>query len=380
MFNIIILGITSLLTDISSEMIYPLLPVYIVTVLGASPAILGLIEGIAESNASLLKVFSGYFSDKIRRRRPFTILGYFSSAIGKFFLYISSSWGLVLFSRVVDRFGKGIRTAPRDALIAESAKVGRSGAAFGLHRTMDTVGAAIGVTLAYFLITRYKGDFKNIFLLSLLPALLGVIFLFFVKEKKREVGTQHEKIRFNWHSLDKRLKFFLIFTFIFTLGNSSNQFLLLRAKTLGASLPLVILYYLVYNLIYALASYPAAHLSDKIGRKKILVLGYLFYGLVYFGFARNGSLSNFWFLFGFYGLYIGFTEGVEKALVTDIAPPNLRATAIGLHATLVGIGLLPASILAGLLWKVYGAQAAFYFGSFMGIIASIGFFFVLSGL
>ena len=380
MFNIIILGITSLLTDISSEMVYPILPVYIVTVLGASPAILGLIEGVAESSASLLKVFSGYFSDKIKRRKPFTILGYFSSTVGKFFLYISSGWGLVMFSRIIDRFGKGIRTAPRDALIAESAKAGKKGAAFGLHRAMDSLGAVIGVILAYFLITRYKGSFKAIFLFSLIPAFLGVLFLFFVKEKKAEIKLYHEKLKFNWHSLDKRLKLFLIFTFIFTLGNSSNQFLLLRAKNLGASLPSVILYYLVYNLIYTLAAYPASRLSDKIGRKKLLVLGYLFYGLVYLGFAHNNSLGNMWFLFGLYGLYIGFTEGVEKALVADIAPQELRATAIGLHATLVGIGLLPASILAGLLWKAFGPQAAFYFGSFMGIIASLGFFFVLSGL
>ena len=380
MFNIIILGITSLLTDISSEMVYPILPVYIVSVLGASPAILGLIEGVAESSASLLKVFSGYFSDKMKRRKPFTILGYFSSTVGKFFLYISSGWGLVMFSRVIDRLGKGIRTAPRDALIAESAKEGKKGAAFGLHRAMDSMGAAIGVILAYFLITHYKGNFKNIFLISLIPAFLGVVFLFFVKEKKAQAITHSEKIKFSWHSLDRRLKLFLIFTFIFTLGNSSNQFLLLRAKNLGASLPTVILFYLVYNLVYALAAYPASRLSDRIGRKKLLVLGYLFYGLVYLGFARNSSLGNMWFLFGLYGLYIGFTEGVEKALVADIAPSNLRATAIGLHATLVGIGLLPASILAGILWNTFGAQAAFYFGSFMGIVASVGFLFVLGGL
>ena len=368
------------MTDISSEMVYPILSVYIVTVLGASPAILGVIEGVAESSASLLKVFSGYFSDKIKRRKSFTILGYFSSTVGKFILYISSSWGMVMFSRVIDRFGKGIRTAPRDALIVESAKEGRRGAAFGLHRAMDSLGATIGVILVYFLITHYKGNFKTIFLISLIPAFLGVLFLFFVKEKKEQVATHGEKIKFSWRALDKRLKLFLIFTFIFTLGNSSNQFLLLRAKNLGASLPTVILFYLVYNLIYTLVSYPASRLSDKIGRKKLLVIGYLFYGLVYFGFARNSSLGNMWLLFGLYGLYIGFTEGVEKALVADIAPSNLRATAIGLHATLVGIGLLPASIIAGMLWDTFGPQAAFYFGSFMGLVASIGFLFVLGGL
>ena len=380
MFNIILLGFTSLLTDISSEMVYPILPIYLVNVLGASPAILGLIEGIAESLASLLKVFSGYFSDKIRTRKPFAILGYASSTLGKFFLYISTSWGFVLVGRIIDRTGKGIRTAPRDALIADSADQKRKGAAFGLHRTMDTLGAIIGVILAYLIITRYQGNFKNIFLFSLIPAVFGVMVLFFVREKKITSQPPQEKLEFKWGKLDKRLKLCLIFTFIFTLGNSSNQFLLLRAKNLGDPIPTIILLYLFYNITYSLVAYPAAHISDKIGRKTLLVLGYLFYGLVYLGFAFTHSASSMWFLFGLYGLYIGFTEGVEKALVADIAPSNLRATAIGLHATLVGIGLLPASLFAGLLWKYLGASAPFYFGGFMGILASIGFWFVLRGL
>ena len=375
------------MTDISSEMVYPLLPIYLVTQLGAGPAILGFIEGIAESLASLFKVFSGYFSDKIKSRKPFTIFGYTSSTIGKFFLFIATNWVYVLAARVIDRFGKGIRTAPRDALIADSAKEGKKGAAFGLHRAMDTLGASIGVLSAYLLITHFspsegggsrygfnqwlgRDNFKYIFLLSLIPAFLGIIFLFLVKEKKIEIKNRPENLKFRWRALDKRLKLFLIFTFIFTLGNSSNQFLLLRAKDLGSSLSEVVLFYLVYNISYALVSYPAAYFSDRIGRKKILVLGYLFYGLVYLGFALNHSLSNFWFLFGIYGLYIGFTEGVEKALIADIAPSELRATSIGLHATFVGIGLFPASVFAGILWKFFGAAAPFYFGGMMGILAS----------
>jgi len=377
MVNIILLGITSLLTDISSEMIYPILPIYLVTQLGVGPAILGLIEGIAESLSSLLKVFSGYFSDKVKARKPFAIFGYASSTVGKLFLCISVNWWFVLAGRVIDRFGKGIRTAPRDALIADSAKEKKKGAAFGLHRAMDTLGASIGVFAAYLLITRYKDTFKNIFLLSLIPAFLGILFLFLVKEKKIQVHGSAQKLQFKWQFLDKRLKLFLIFTFMFTLGNSSNQFLLLRAKSLGSPLPQVILFYLVYNLVYGLFAYPASRLSDKIGRKKLLVSGYLFYGLVYLGFGINNSINNFWFLFGVYGLYMGFTEGVEKALVSDIAPQELRATAIGLHATLVGIGLLPASLLAGMLWKFLGPAWAFYFGGFMGISASIGLWFIL---
>jgi len=380
MFNIIILGITSLLTDISSEMVYPILPVFLVTTLGASPAILGLIEGIAESLASLLKVFSGYFSDKIKRRKPFTIFGYASSTIGKFFLFVAHGWGFVLFARIIDRLGKGIRTAPRDALIADSAKTGERGAAFGLHRTMDTMGAIIGVSLAYFLVTGCKDSLRSIFLFSLIPSFLGVIFLFLVKEKKHEPAPALQKLQFKWSALDKRLKLFLICSFLFTLGNSSNQFLLLRAKNTGFSLSQVILLYLVYNIVYGVFAYPASRLSDKIGRKKLIVIGYLFYGLVYLGFALNKSINLFWVLFGAYGLYIAFTEGVEKALITDIAPKDLRATAIGLHAAVVGAGLFPASLFAGLLWKFLGPAAPFYFGGFMGICASIGFGILLKGV
>jgi len=395
MLNIILLGITSLLTDISSEMIYPILPIYLVSQLGAGPQILGLIEGIAESLASLLKVFSGYFSDRIKTRKPFAIFGYASSAAGKLILYISSTWLYVLFARLVDRFGKGVRTAPRDAIIADSAQEKKRGAAFGLHRAMDTFGAAIGVALAYFLITHYQEDFKKIFLFSLIPAVIGMLFLFFVREKRVPLRSSHEELQFSrplikseagsriagkWRTLDKKLKLFLVFTFIFTLGNSSNQFLLLRAKNAGNSLATVILLYLVYNLVYGLVSYPASRLSDRIGRKKLLVLGYLFYGIVYLGFALHNSLAMFWFLFGMYGLYAGFTDGVEKALITDIAPLDLRATTIGLHAALVGIGLLPASLIAGVLWKFLGAAAPFYFGSLMGIFASIGLGFILKDL
>ncbi len=380
MFNIIILGITSLLTDISSEMVYPILPIYLVSTLGASPAILGLIEGIAESLASLMKVFSGYFSDMAKRRKPFTIFGYASSTVGKVFLYISTNWLYVLVGRTIDRFGKGVRTAPRDALIADSAKDGKRGAAFGLHRSLDTLGAVIGVALAYFLVVMYKGNLKSIFLFSLIPASLGVLNLFFVREKRAETKSSPGKIKLRWSILDKRLKLFLIFTFLFTLGNSSNLFLLLRAKDLGSSAADVILLYLVYNIVYLLVAYPASRLSDKFGRKNLLVAGYFFYGLVYFGFAVNRSTPLLWLLFGVYGLYIGFTEGVEKALVADVAPRELRATVIGLHATLVGIGLFPASFLAGMLWKFVGVQAPFYFGAAMGICSSVGLLFILKGI
>jgi MFS family permease len=353
-------------------MVYPLLPVFLTTKLGATPLIVGTIEGIAESLASLLKVFSGYFSDKMERRKPFAIMGYSFSTIGKVLLYLATSWPFVLAGRVADRLGKGVRTAPRDALIAESAPPDARGRAFGLHRAMDTLGAAIGVVLAYYFLTRHPGNYYSVFLYSLIPAVLGVAALFLVKEKVTQVKNASKKLSLNWNALDKRLKSFLILMFIFTLGNSSNQFLLLKAQNVGFDAKTVLLLYLLYNVIYDIFSYPAGLISDRIGRKKMLVAGYLVYGLVYFGFGLARTPAAIWVLFGVYGLYIAFTEGVEKAFVTDIAPENLRGTLIGLHATLVGIGLLPASILAGALWNMFGAAAPFYFGGFMGILAAIG--------
>jgi MFS family permease len=379
MFNIIILGITSFLTDTSTEMVYPLLPLYLTTRLGASPAIVGLIEGIAESLASLLKVFSGYISDRVGRRKPLAILGYASSTVGKFLLYLSTSWGWVLGGRVVDRFGKGVRTAPRDALIADSTAQAQRGSAYGLHRALDTAGAVVGVTLAYTFLTTYRGDYTAVFLYSLIPAGLGVVILFLARERvgRIRVTSQAQPLSLRWSALPRRLQAFLIVVLLFALGNSSNQFLLLRAQDMGFTAQTVLLLYLAYNLVYALVSYPAGRLSDRIGQKTLLVLGYLFYGLVYLGFALVQAPAYLWGLFAAYGLYIAFTEGVEKALVADIAPPELRATLIGLHATFVGIGLLPASLLAGFLWNLFGAAAPFYFGGGLGLLAALGLWLVI---
>lgn len=381
LYNVVILGIVSLLTDISSEMVYPLLPIFLTTTLGASPAIVGLIEGIAESLASLLKVFSGYIGDKTKRKKELTITGYASSTVGKVVLFFAGAWGTVLLSRIIDRLGKGIRTAPRDALIADAADAKARGHAFGLHRAMDTFGAAAGVAIAYLLLTGTSAgsdaaSFRRIFLLSMIPALLGVSVLFLVR-RPEEMEANGKTLAFSWSRLDGRLKAFLLLTFIFTLGNSSNQFLLLRASRLGASTPVVVLMYLVYNLSYGLLSYPAGRLSDKVGRKRVLVAGYLIYGLVYFAFARVTQLSDLWLLFIVYGFYIAFTHGVEKALLADIAPANLRGTVMGLHAALVGTALLPASFIAGFLWDFFGASAPFYFGGVMGLLAALGLLVIL---
>ena len=381
MRNIIILGITSLLTDISTEMVYPLIPLYLVAQLGATPGIVGIIEGIAESLASLLKLYAGHISDTFGKRKPLAIFGYSFSGIGKILIYFAGAWPMVLFGRIADRFGKGIRTAPRDALIAESTPPQNMGRAFGLHRAMDTTGAAAGVILAYIITTRYQGGIKPIFLWSLIPAALGVFALFFAKEAKKEAKRvkrqKIQKLSLNFKSLPHRLQLFLAVVFIFALGNSSNQFLLLRAHDLGYDTPTVLLLYLLFNIIYALFSLPAGYLSDRIGRRTLLVSGYTFYGLVYFGFAFAGRTSGLWLLFGLYGIYYAMTEGVEKALIADLCPSDKKATFMGLHATLVGIGLLPASLLTGWLWTFFGPKAAFITGGCLGLTAAVAMGIVL---
>jgi MFS family permease len=364
-------------------MVYPLLPLYLTSArIGASPAIVGLIEGIAESLASLIRVFSGAWSDRLQQRKPIAILGYTLSTIGKVFLYLSNTWHLVLAGRLGDRFGKGIRTAPRDALIADSTPPDKRGNAYGLHRALDSAGASLGVILAYILFISLNDGFSHVFLLSLIPAFLGVSVLFLVREKiapRKENAVKEawwRNLGTRWRALDRRLKFFLVIIFIFALGNSSNQFLLLRAKSLGSDDATAILLYLVFNLVYTIVSWPAGRLSDKIGRKTLLVLGYFTYGIVYVGFALT-TQTSLWLLFAVYGIYIAFTEGVEKAFVSEIAPQDLRATLIGLHATFTGIGLLPASIFAGFLWDVFGAQAPFFFGGGMGALAAVALLFLI---
>jgi MFS family permease len=372
MFNVIVLGIASFLTDVSTEMVYPLLPLYLTLRLGAGPAILGLIEGVAESLTSLLKVFSGYLSDISGRRKPITILGYFFSVLGKFFIYLSRVWGLVFLGRVLDRFGKGIRTAPRDALIADSVSEKR-GKAYGLHRMLDTFGAVLGVILAIYFLKRFKESFARVFLLSLIPAILGAFILFLIREKGKKDGGGKRRLSLlrDWRNLPKRFKLFLLILFLFSLGNSSNQFLILRANNLGLGMTGSLSLYLFYNLIYGLFSYPAGRLSDWVGRKLLIVIGYLIYGVVYLGFGLISQPSALIFLFGLYGLYSALTEGVEKAFVSDIAPETIRGSLIGLHATLTGIGLLPASLIFGLLWSIFGFRVPFFFGGIMGILASI---------
>ena len=369
--NVVILGLVSLLTDISTEMIYPLMPLYLTLGLGASPAILGIIEGIAESLASLLKIFSGRVADRLEKHKLMAITGYGLSTVGKLLFVVATSWTGVLWARVSDRFGKGIRTAPRDALIAAAATAENRGRSFGLHRAMDTAGAVIGIGLAYWLFTRYQGDYVRVFWLSVIPAALGVLMLFAVSDTGKHTAQTAKQLAFTWRGLDFRLRYFLIVSFFFNLGNSSNQFLLVRAGTAGFEPAQVILLYLLMNLTYFLISYPAGLFSDRIGRRTLLTAGYTIYGLVYAGFAMAGQSWQLICLFGIYGLYIGLTEGVEKALLADMAHSSQKASVYGLHALMVGIALLPASVIAGFLWDRFGAAAPFWFGGFLGLASAV---------
>lgn len=383
--NIVITGLASLFTDVSSEMIYPIISLYL-RALGGGPFILGTIEGIAESTASLLKVFSGAIADWSGKRKPLTILGYALSLLGKVLFYFAHGWPTILGGRFADRFGKGIRTAPRDAMISESVSLQAQGKAFGLHRTFDTLGALLGVLITYFFVAQiqqkaaasrelslYLPTFRFIIFLSLIPAILGVLVLFFALE----TGTgnkMHSTFSLRLHPIQRlnhKLKVFFLATLIFTLGNSSNQFILLRAAEpdIGISPKNVILLYFLYNLVYMLVSYPAGKLSDRIGRKKLLVFGFFLYSLSYFLIGVTPRLI-FWIMVP-YGLHIGMTEGVSKALVAELSSPEEKATILGLHATLLGIGLFPASLLAGWLWNVWGSASPFLFGGSASLLATM---------
>lgn len=375
MLNVILLGLVSFFSDISAEMVYPLIPLYLTSVFGATPVLVGVIEGIAESLASLLKVFSGYFTDKYKKKKVVAFIGYTTGLIYKIALIIAGSWVGILGARVVDRIGKGIRTAPRDVMVSESAKEGCAGQAFGIHKALDMAGSAIGILISYLLLRQMSSGFnyknyKKIFLISIIPVLLGLFMFFFIKEKKG-VNTvkQQEPFWKNMRKLDFQLKFYLLISFLFTLGNSSNVFLLLRARSVGFNDTSVILLYFIYNLTASLLSIPAGKRSDKVGRKRLLVAGYSVFSLVYAGFAFAGNKLVLVSLFIMYGLYTAMITGVERAFISEISPPELKGTMLGMHSTIVGIALLPASMIAGVLWDVFGVVSPFLFGSIMSFIA-----------
>ena len=367
--NVFILGITSFLTDFSTEIIYPLVPLFLISVLHAPFFVVGLIEGIAESTASTLKVFSGWFSDRRRRRRPLTILGYGISAVAKPLLAAATVWPAVLALRFGDRLGKGIRNAPRDALIADSTLPESRGRVFGFHRAMDTAGAATGALVALVALGTLGERYRLIFLLSAIPAVLGVASLFLVHERVH-AHAHRQPPRLSLSQFDRRFKLFLAASAVFAIGNSSDAFLILRARNLGLTAFAAVFAYVIYNLIYGAFSMPAGSLSDRIGRRRIIATGFVVFSLVYLGFALAGSSSLVWPLFAVYGLYMAMTEGVGKAFAADMAPDHMRGTALGTYHTVTGLLTFFSSLTAGILWDAVSPSAPFFFGGACGIAAA----------
>jgi MFS family permease len=384
--NVVTLGGVSLLTDVATEMAYPLLPIFLTTVLGASATALGAIEGVAESTASLLKLASGWLSDRLPGRKPLVVIGYGLASLVKPLIGLARGAGQVMAIRVVDRVGKGIRTSPRDALIADSVAPSIRGRAFGFHRAADNTGAVIGPLIAFALLRFGHGiDLRRVFLLTAIPAALSVALLVFgLREVPRPTlptmregeGTPRPAGSLRAAGLGSRFWWLFVILTIFTLGNSSDAFLLLRATQLGIAPLLVPVLWALLNLVKALFNIPGGVLSDRFGRRPLLIAGWTIYAAVYLGFGLAGAAWQVWALFAVYGLYFGATEGVEKALVADFVPAERRGAAFGFYNLALGIAALPASLIFGELVDHAGARTAFLFGGGMALLAAIAICFV----
>jgi len=386
--NLWVASATSFLTDISSEMVLNILPLFLSAVLGIKTNIIGIIEGIAEATSSLLKVFSGWLSDKLRTRKWLAVAGYGLSTLAKPFFYFANSWGAVAGVRWADRVGKGIRTAPRDALVADNVKPEQRGLAFGLHRAADTAGALLGILIAAFIVWKLQAGstalaehtFRTVVLISLIPAVLGVLVLA-VGTREVKVAGEVQKVRISLKGLGRDFFIFLVIVGIFDLGNSSDAFLVLRAQDRGMSALNILLMLAAFNLIYTLVSTPAGALSDKLGRRKLIIGGWIVYALIYLGFALARTAVHIWLLYAAYGLYYGMAYGTAKAMIADLVPAEMRGTAYGTYNAILGILDFPASVIAGLLWSGagrwagFGPSAPFFFGAGMALLAVLMFLF-----
>lgn len=370
--NVLALSGVSLLTDVASEMTYPLLPVFLKTVLGASATAVGTIEGAAETTAALLKLASGWWSDRVSRRKPLVLLGYTIASAVRPLIGLAQSVSQVLAVRMTDRVGKGIRTSPRDALIADSVDAGVRGRAFGFHRAADHAGAVIGPLLAFALLRWGHLQLRTVFLLTAIPGALAVATLLFgVREVPRAVSVDERRIDLSV-PLGRRFWAFLGVLLLFTLGNSTDAFLLLRADQLGVTPALVPILWASLHVVKSASSTPGGALSDRLGRKPLIVAGWLLYAAVYFAFGRAWTAWQAWALFAVYGVYFGLTEGVEKALVADLVAPDRRGAAFGWYNLAIGLGALPASLLFGLFWDRWGSTAAFDLGALLALLAAVG--------
>jgi len=370
--NVWSLGWVSFFNDVSSEMIYPLLPLFLTQVLEAGVVFIGVIEGVAESLSSFLKLFSGWFSDRFRRRKGLIVFGYGLASITRPFIGLAASALQILFLRSVDRVGKGVRSSPRDALLSASVDESERGKAFGFQRAMDHAGAMVGPLLASLLLALVTKSLRTVFVLSFVPAVFCLLVLVFgVKDAAPNRSSGREPLRLRWSDWSGKFKAFLLIIFLFTLGNSSDAFLLLRARDLGLEMVSIPILWFVFHLSKALFSVPAGMVSDKIGRKKVMILAWVVYGLVYMGFAFASQAIHIWILFIIYGFFYGLAEGTERAWVSDLVEESRRGTAFGAYHFMIGVGALPASLLLGLLWKTLGVAWAFSFGAAMALIAAL---------
>ncbi|MDD5338667.1 MAG: MFS transporter [Dehalococcoidales bacterium] len=392
--NVFFLGLVSLLTDVSSEMIFTLVPLFVKNVLGGGGIIVGLIGGLSESFDAIFRIFSGRISDRIRKRKLLAVIGYGFSTLVKPFMLLATAWGGVLGVRFGDRIGKGVRSSPRDALIADSADEKIRGKAFGFHRAMDTSGAVLGLAIAAVIIYAFQGTdmallnntYRWLVIIGIVPAVLAVAILIgFVREKVSPAPavTAPKKVTVTPIASGKKQEFsgqfklFLVIMGIFTLGNSSDFFIVLRAQNLNVDVLDITLMLVLFNVTYALISIPAGILSDKLGRRKVIVIGWMVYALVYLGFALSSSVWSIWVLFAAYGIYYGIVEGVAKAYVADLVPADRRGTAYGYYQGVVGLALLPASVIAGVLWDMVNPATPFYLGAGLAFLAMLGLFMLL---
>lgn len=369
--NVVMLGLTSFLTDVSSDMIIPLLPVFLTTVLGVTPRFVGLIEGVADSTASVLRLFAGWLSDRMGRRKPLVVWGYGVACMARPLVALAMAGWHVLLIRFIDRIGKGVRGAPRDALIADSTSAEHRGRAYGFHRALDHLGAVFGPLIAFVLLT-WGLSYRAIFALSAIPGVLAVVLVTVaVRESPSQTPQKATLPSLSLRPLHREFKIFLGILLLFTLGNSSDAFLLLRAQSVGIPSPLLPLIWLVLHVVKSLAAMPGGMWSDRVGRKRVILIGWSVYAAIYLGLALAEAPWHLWTLFTVYGLYFGLTEGSEKALVADLVPPDLRGVAFGLYNMAVGIMVLPASVLMGMLWHHVGVSAAFGTGAALAGAASI---------
>ena len=377
--NVLAIGLVSLLNDASSEIIYPLLPVFLATSLGASAWAIGMIEGLAESISSLLKLFAGYLSDRLGKRKALVVAGYSIASFVRPLLAFAQTWPQVLAIRLTDRVGKGLRTAPRDAMIADTVRIEQRGLAFGFHRAMDHSGAVIGPLLGSLLVVLFvvndksptSAEFKWIFLVASIPALMAVIVAaFFMRESPVPRPDRAKLPKLSLRGFDSNFKRFLLVLALFTLSNSSDSFLILRAMDAGVSVAIVPLLWAAHHGTKVLSSLLGGDLSDRLGRKRLIVSGWLLYAAVYAGFAFATSEASLWILFLIYGIYFGMVEGAEKALVADLVRPEQRGTAYGLYNLAFGVTVFPASLLMGMIWDWKGPTTAFLFSAFTGAVAA----------